>query len=118
MRMTVDEHRLVAPIFTEGCRTQLPDNMHISLDIMRRDLGIAPSAIVERMRAMASIGFEEEIRSDEDTEMTCSWCDGATEVAVRMLDVGIGDDGCRQCAEQCIESLDFSLLASSTTGPR
>jgi hypothetical protein len=38
-------------------------------------------------------------------------------VAVGMLDVGSGDEGCRQCAEQCVDSLDFSLLASSTTGP-
>lgn len=70
MRMTVDERRLVAHIFTEGCRTQLPDNIHISLDIMRRDLGIAPSAIVERVRAMASIGFEEEINRMRSMEMT------------------------------------------------
>jgi hypothetical protein len=102
----------------------------------RRDLGIVPSALVERMRAMASIGFEEEIRSDEehgDDVLVARWVDTityeddftndfayerATEVAVRMLDLGIGEDGCRQCAEQCIDSLDFSLLASSTTGPR
>ena len=136
MRMTVDERRLVAHIFAEGCRTQLPDNIHISLDIMRRDLEITPTALVERMRAMASIGFEEEIRSDEehgDDVLVVRWTDTityeddltidianerATEVAVRMLDVGIGDDCCRQCAEQCIDSLDFSSLASSTTGLR
>jgi hypothetical protein len=136
MRMTVDERRLVAHIFSEGCRTQLPGNIHISLDIMCRDLGIVPSALVERMRAMASIGFEEEIRSDDehgDDVLVVRWVDTityeddftndfayerATEVAVRMLDLGIGEDGCRQCAEQCIDSLDFSLLASSTTGPR
>jgi hypothetical protein len=136
MRMTVDERRLVVHIFAEGCRTQLPENIHISLDIVRRDLGIAPTALVERLRAMASIGFEEEIRSDEEhgddvlvvrwvdtityeDDFTVDFADGrATEVAVRMLDVGIGDEGCQQCAEQCINSLDFSLLASSTTRPR
>jgi hypothetical protein len=82
---------------------------------------------------MTSIGFEQEIRADEDhgddvivvrwidtvsyeEEFTSAFADErATEVAVRMLDVGTGDEGCRQCAEQCVESLDFSLLASSTS---
>jgi len=41
----------------------------------------------------------------------------AIEVAVRMLDVGSGDEGCRQCAENCVDELDFSLLASSTSRP-
>jgi hypothetical protein len=135
MRMTVDERRLVARIFAEGCRTQLPDNIHISLDILRRDLDIAPTAIIERLRAMASLGFEVEIRSDEDHAedvVVVRWVDTMTydddfiddfahersiKVAVGMLDVGSGDEGCRQCAEQCVDSLDFSLLASSTTGP-
>lgn len=135
MRMTVDERRLVAHIFAEGCRTQLPDNIHISLDILRRDLDIAPTAIIERLRAMASLGFEEEIKSEADHAeevVVVRWVDTMTydddftndvaderaiEVAMRMLDVGSGDEGCRQCAEQCVESLDFSLLASSTTRP-
>ena len=135
MRMTAEERRLVAHLFAEGCRTQLPDNIHISLDIVRRDLGIAPTAVVETMRAMASIGFEQEIRPDEDhgdDVLVVRWIDTvsykddfttdfaderATEVAVRMLDVGSGDERCRQCAEQCIDSLDFSLLATSTSGP-
>lgn len=133
MRMTVEERRLTAHIFAHGCRTQLPDNIHISLDIVRRDLGIAPAAVVEALRAMASIGFEEEIRSDDDhgddvivvrwidtitynDDFTANFADDrATEVAARMLEVGVGDDGCKECARQCIEDLDFSLLASSTS---
>ena len=135
IRMTIEERRLIAHIFAEGCRTQLPNNIHISLDIVRRDLGIAPAAVVESLRGMTSLGFEEEIRSDDDhgdDVIVVRWIDTityddaftsdfaddrATEVAVRMLDVGIGDDGCKECARQCIEDLDFSLLASSTSGP-
>jgi hypothetical protein len=135
MRMTLDERRLVAHLFGEGCRTQLPENIHISLDIVRRDLGMTPTAIVETIRAMTSIGFEQEIRPDEDhgddvlvvrwvdtvtykDDLTIDFADErATEVAVRMLEVGSGDEGCRQCAEQCVDSLDFSLLASPTSGP-
>jgi hypothetical protein len=45
-RMTVDERKLVAHVFAEGCRQDLPDNIHISLDLLRRGLGVAPTEIV------------------------------------------------------------------------
>ena len=133
MRMTLDERKLVAHLFQESCHTQLPENVHISLDIVRRDLGLAPSAVIESLRAMTSIGFEGEVRPDNshaDEMLFVHWIDTmnykdeftndfsddrAIEVAVRMLVVGMGDDGCKQCADQCIESLDFSLLASPTS---
>jgi TIR domain len=134
MRMTVAERRLVAHIFQEGCHTQLPDNIHISLDIVRRDLGMAPTAVVESLRAMTSIGFEGEVAPDDDHRddmLFVRWIDTmnykdeftnefshekAIEVAVQMLLVGMGDEGCKQCADQCVEDLDFSLLASPTSG--
>lgn len=133
IRMTVEERRLVAQVFSEGCRTRLPDDVHISLDVVRRDLGLAPAAVVESLRAMSSLGFEHETRADEehgDDMLKVRWIDTvsyeddftaeladarATEVAVRMLGVGSGDQGCRKCAEQCVEELDFSFLSSATS---
>jgi TIR domain len=50
MRMTVEERRLVVYIFTNGCQTQLPDNIHINLDFVRRDLNIARPGVAERIR--------------------------------------------------------------------
>ena len=50
----------------------------ISLDIMRRDLVIAPSTHIERICAMASIEFEEEVRSDKehgDDVLLIRWVD-------------------------------------------
>jgi len=138
IRMTVEERRLVAHLFAEGCRSHLPDNIHLSMDIVRRDLGITPTELIERLRAMTSLGIEQEIRPDADHDgddmVVVRWIDTllhddddevaqefsferSTEIAVKMLDVGIGDDGCRQCRENCVDSLDFSLLASSTSKP-
>jgi hypothetical protein len=135
VRTTGEERKLLAHLFAEGCWTQLPDNVHISLDIVRRDLGITPSDVIERLTGMSSLGFDSEVRDDPehgDDVIVVRWVDTvayndefkadfsdsrATEVAVRMLDVGSGDDGCSQCARNCIDSLDFSLLASSTSGP-
>ena len=135
IRMTDDERKLIAHVFAEGCRSQMPENVHISLDVLRRDLGIAPTELMERLGALVSIGFEAELRVDEDHDddvVVVGWNDminyeddeftedfafeRATEVAVRMLDVGAGDDRCRKCAELCVESLDFSLLSAVTTG--
>ena len=135
-RMTADERRLVAHIFAEGCREDLPDNIHMSLDLLRRDFGVAPTGIVERMRAMTALGFEQEIGTAEDHDddvIIVSWSDTvnyeddtfvqdfafemATEVAVRMLDVAAGGPRCQEHAEQFVEHLarlDFSGLASST----
>lgn len=134
MRMSIDERKLVAYLFQEGCHTQLPNNVHVSLDLVRRDLGITPSAVIESLRAMSSIGFEIEIRHDEDHEDDMLFVrftdtmtyrdqftdefslDRAMDVAVQMILVGMGDEGCKQCADQCVESLDFSLLASPARG--
>jgi hypothetical protein len=37
MRMTVDERKLMAHVFTGGCPADLPEQIHINLDIVRRD---------------------------------------------------------------------------------
>jgi hypothetical protein len=134
-RMTANERKLVAHIFAEGCREDLPDNMHMSLDLLRRDFGVAPTEIVERIRAMTSLGFEQEIRTAEahdDDVIIVTWSDMtnheddfvqefafemATEVAVRMLDVAAGGPRCHEHFQQYLErleQLDFSGLASST----
>jgi hypothetical protein len=90
---------------------------------------------MERLKGMTSLGLEVEIRDDPDhgDDVVVVWWEDsiayhdesitefadarATEVAVRMLDVGSGDEGCSQCARNCVDSLDFSLLASSTSTP-
>jgi hypothetical protein len=36
------------------------------MDIVRRDLGIPPTGLVERLRAIASVGIEQEIRPDKE----------------------------------------------------
>ena len=132
IRMTVEERRLVAHLFGEGCRSELPDNIHMSLDIVRRDLGIAPADTMERLRGLHSLGFEEEIREDKeehgDDVIVLRWSDTirhddkltqeyafewSTEVAVTMLDVGKGDEGCAHCAQNCVDDLDFGGLSST-----
>lgn len=135
IRMTREERRLLAHIFQEGCPSQMPDNMHISLDILRRDLRIAPTGIVERLRGMSSLGIEQEVRPNSDRNgddvVVVRWLDlmhcnseaveafsieRSTEVAMRMLTVGIiDDDCCLECSRSRLDHLDFSLLSSVAT---
>jgi hypothetical protein len=94
---------------------------------------------VSFMQTLMRMTTEQELRPDEDhgddvlvirwTDTVCYQDDfttgladeRATEVAVRMLDVGSGDQGCRQCAEQCVGSglffagvLDIRTLMAAT----
>ena len=91
---------------------------------------------MEDLRNMTSIGFEAEIKPEVDhgDDMlfirlidTMTYRDEcinefsaerAMDVAVQMMFVRMGNDGCKQCADQCVESLDFSLLASPAASPR
>jgi hypothetical protein len=54
--------------------------MHISLDLVRRETGLAPSEIVSILRGMSSLGVQSELREkDEDHEesdiVTVRWYD-------------------------------------------
>lgn len=131
-RMTPEERILIAHIFTEGCDSELPNNVHMSLDLIRRDIGITPSQSLEMLRMLSSLGFDHQVRDDSaghgDDTIAIEWRDVSvyvdddrndfamalsTVVAMTMLDVGQGDQ-CRECAKNCIIDLDFSQLSSAT----
>ncbi|MFD9464854.1 toll/interleukin-1 receptor domain-containing protein [Streptomyces sp. NPDC060027] len=129
-RMTVDERELVSFIFLNGCSTQMPKNMHIELEIVRRVLGLPFQEAIEKLRRLSTLGFNIETREGLDHEselvVVVDWDDRSmtsvddpyaeefsTLVAVTVLDVGTGD-GCATCFKNCIEFLDFSNLSSVT----
>jgi hypothetical protein len=56
----------LAHILKEGCTTQLPENIHMSLDLLRREIGMPPAEIVSMLRSMASLGIEYTLRPDSD----------------------------------------------------
>ncbi|MFF3951542.1 toll/interleukin-1 receptor domain-containing protein [Streptomyces sp. NPDC001902] len=130
-RMTLDERELVSFIFLNGCPSEMPENIHIELDLVRRELGLPFQEAIDKLRRLASLGFEIETRNGEDHEfelvVALNWEDRSmdsqddpyadkysTLVADKILDVGVGHR-CHTCSRNCIESLDFSNL-SSTTG--
>jgi hypothetical protein len=129
-RMTFDERELVSFIFLNGCPSQMPENIHIELEIVRRELGIPFQESIEKLRGLSTLGFNIETRegSDHESELVVvvEWEDRSmashgdpyaeecsTFVADKIFDVGTGDS-CNTCFKNCIEFLDFSTLSSAT----
>lgn len=138
-RMTDDERQIVSTVFRQGCPAELPANMHMSLDLLRRDLGRPASQIVEVLSGIGSLGFSFFVReSSEDDEhqgeehdladggplAVLAWADmtvGAEEllegeamiVAERMLSL-VADGYCDDCTARSLRILDFGSLATAT----
>ncbi|MGI5487969.1 toll/interleukin-1 receptor domain-containing protein [Microtetraspora malaysiensis] len=131
-RTALDERRLIGHIFLMGCHSHLPDNVHISLDIVRRDLSISPNQVLETLRRLDSLGFEFKLRESMEDHaerdiVEVSWLNPmsyndkammeysleyATLVAARIIEFGAGNsDGCLQCFYVNMVQLDFSNLA-------
>lgn len=108
LRMSKSERSLLASIFAIGCSSEMPDNVHNELDLLRRDLGITPAEAIATLMGMSSIGVEVEERHDEDAHgdmITLRWLD------LREHEVGL-DHYCMECARNRVDELDFSDLAS------
>lgn len=135
-RMTEQERRIIFESFAYGCPSDMPENMHISLDLLRRELGIPPSETLRILRSLGSLGFRWSIRKrphdddvdpEDDPIVEISWNDltfydwetsyeddGFTmEVVTTMLQM-IAKTCCESCIEDALTSLDFSPLSDVT----
>lgn len=133
-RMSTLERRLIAEIFKAGCPAELPVNMHISLDLVRRDLRMPPAETLRTLRGLRSVGFVITTRESEDGEsddemVVVEWDDRSaydfdeetlvsvhdqsTEIAHAMLQ--LADQYCLNHTVDAVEALDFSALSSATS---
>lgn len=67
-RMTAEERVLIHRVFANSCPAELPDNVHINLDLLRRVTGTPIAEIVEDVSHMASLGFFSKVRDGHDDE--------------------------------------------------
>ena len=125
-RMTEDERALLWKIFAVGCPAELPENIHISVDLLRRVTGLAPSKIKRRIGALSSLGFFatftvgvhdedvlepllevrwDDLTGDDDGEST-----GFADIVLKTATAG----RCDTCSEKLIRDLDFGQLSSAT----
>ncbi|MDP9224865.1 MAG: TIR domain-containing protein [Actinomycetota bacterium] len=131
IRMSKEERRLLFEVFAEGCPSKLPDNVHISLDLLRRITGMPPAEVRDTLHRMSSLGIEIKAYSSGDHEaddmIEVTWdnrvayhdkgqddfnIERSLEVA-KIVMLLSSEDGCRKCAHEALDNLDLSALTSA-----
>lgn len=128
-RMTEEERELIFHFFLHACPAELPDNVHINIDLLRRISGFTPSKIKRMLEKLQSLGFFTSLREDTETQgrlgknemLVLEWHDmnlygrvGTTGVANAMM-IGATSGYCEHHALEALKRLDFSQLSEATT---
>lgn len=128
-RMSEIEKRLVASIFLHGCPTDLPENIHIDADYLRRVSGLPTSQCIRELKRLSSLGFRTKLVTRKNHganpliqlsfDMRTVDYDGpddTTGVVDAMIDC-LGEDHCGECTLAAILEGDFSALSTTTMKP-
>ena len=133
-RMTLDERNVIFSLIRSGCYTDMPDNVHINTDLLRRLSGKPVARLKRLLGGIRSLGFECSIRESTEDEacvhgtvlgdsylFELNWVDlsdGGGEypallVASEMV-AGATENYCEEHGGLFLERLDFSQLSSAT----
>ncbi|MGR3302514.1 MAG: toll/interleukin-1 receptor domain-containing protein [Candidatus Scalindua sp.] len=127
-RMTDEEQIIIFSIFRFGCPADLPENMHINIDLLQRHTGFTQAKIKRIIGNLNSLGFTSKLREDTETEghlglkrmLVVYWIDMSIENGGPATDVADGiitlatEGFCEECGNQALKRLDFGQLASVT----
>jgi len=131
-RMSEGERLLITMVFLHGCHTEIPKNVHISLDLLRRLTKFPVAKIKKIAGGLKSIGFTSRIReSEHDRERSLGKNPtlvitfhallssveprgDETGAASHIVEV-ISNDLCAECATSALLRADFSQLAKVTS---
>jgi TIR domain len=124
-RMSHDERKVISELFINGCAADLPQNIHINLDLLRRVTTFPVAKIKKLITGLRSLGFYSRLRSERDhgdlIEVVFNSLSSSVEpkndetgVAVEMVH-GMGEDLCGECCLKALMEVNFSQLASVTT---
>lgn len=132
-RMTLPEREAVIGAIRFGCPAELPDNVHISADLLSRYTGASEYELSCLLGGVRSLGFDCSIKEDEDhgSDMPgralgdsiffyLNWSDlrgfselPALQVAREMI-FGATERYCEEHGSEFLKRLDFSQLATAT----
>ena len=132
-RMTPDERNVVLSLIHFGCPADLPQNVHIDVDLLRRLSGKPVARLKRLLGGMRSLGFECSIRESTEDEacehgtvlgdsylFELNWVDlsdggeyPALLVASEMV-AGATENYCEEHGALFLKRLDFSQLSSAT----
>lgn len=133
-RMSEEEREVIFLSFILGCPAELPHNTHVSIDLIRRVTGFAPTKIKRLVSGLGCLGFNISYRTDrdhveegapkgKDNLMVIEWHDtsvdddifgNSTIVASEMI-MGVVEDYCEECGMVKLRKLNFAQLATATT---
>lgn len=122
--MNKEERFALYPIFLAGCMRDLPRNMHIEFDLLRRITGWTQVRIKNRLKALDSVGFKITMPSEKTTKglVSVEWhCrkvgyGNCTEIANAMIHV-VADNYCFEHCMEMLIKLNFSALSTETAVP-
>lgn len=132
-RMSERERDLVFTLFGEACPAELPENVHVNIDLLRRCTGIAPARIKRTLGGLSSLGFASSLRDDDENAeslgrrvmLVLTWTnlsgdvkdelfDSSTAVADAMIRL-VRTRYCGICGPPVLRRLDFGQLATVTS---
>ena len=129
-RMSAEERELVGLFFWFACPAELPENVHINIDLLRRLCGSTPAKIKRALGGLRSLGIFCSLRDEgEDGPhahlgtselLVLEWNDmtaqggNVTDVASAVI-VGAMSGYCQEHGIDAIKRLDFAQLATATT---
>jgi hypothetical protein len=132
-KMSDEERAVIFTIFIHGCPASLPENVHMSIDLIRRYTGYSIVKIKRLLGGIRSLGYYSRIEEkgcDEEAEalgampvIYLEWVNmstgtgGGNQTEVASEIVSVATAGFCEC--HCLEALlrlDFSGLASSRMG--
>lgn len=125
-RMSGAEKNLVADMFIYGCPTDLPENVHVSPDFLRRVSGLPVSQCIRELKRIGSLGYEVKVRKrrhgHRDPTIALSFHmrrvaydgpDDATGTIDQMIQC-LNEEYCSECVRAAVLRGDFSVLATAT----
>jgi hypothetical protein len=129
-RTTEEERSFIYDVFVNCCPAELPENVHISLDLLRRITGMRNAKIRRIASGMQSLGFDHSIREshnlggvpdDSGPIFVLEWHNRSitspgndTFLADAIIECAT-DNYCDEHAKMMFQRLDFGQLATSTT---
>ncbi len=129
-RMTDPERRAVTGVLAFGCKAELPDGVHISLDLLSRMTGVPANELLDRLARVRSLNVrvvrredsahdDDELAVDDEDVLLSYWAASvpdfkdSTTVAYEMVQVAC-DHFCEDHGLSIVCALDFSHLSSAT----
>jgi hypothetical protein len=130
-RMSAPERRLIYNIFANCCPAQLPKNVHIDLDLLRRITRVPIPRIVRMTEKLGVLGFDSKVRlghgkkptkQDRNPVLVLEWHNRSvalegdsnhTRIANEILQLAT-DGLCEGCGREALRKLDFAQLATAT----